>query len=1155
MKFIISKWFPPFTFFLLISGLLTFSWFRFGYIYGGGDVGLQSYNPTRILEIASYIWWEATAPGSPTPQALTAIPFNFIFSPLKFVGFNPLMLQSTLFFLILFAMGWGMYQLILFLFGNSYRKYAFLGGLFYIFNPYMMIQIWHRFVHSTFFFSAALPFLIIFWIKWIRNKDPKSLLIFLFINLLAVYGYGTIAYILTLWVLLLLITIPEIIFPWLGIKNTRRIVILFFIGLLFWILTNIWWLLPIFKIAPSFLSEQHSNEETIATLYTLGYQTTLPYSLQMINPFYLFSQMDFGNSYENIFVRMIPWIFVCIILLGLLKGLFNPKVAKWSVLYILIFILSKGVASPWGYLYVFGMKHLFFLGVLRNPFEKIGVLLPFISTILLVYGAKVLFDFLKAKLSIKFAPAILLLVFFVVFFFCWPMLTGQIFGKIDKPGFVKVPESYQQADSWIKDDYHKDFANNPGKILHLPLTKGESISYEWEFGYGGLEPSALFFTAAPSISHGFNIKQVDNSLEALYQVFHKPPVNSDLTLRLLQDFNVKYIVLHKDTKWQGGEFYDPLQTEGVLNNLSYLEKPKKFDNLIVYKISDNFFKPKINLSTQYDFIYPPFSPSLWPWILSQDRTILTQMGGKNISSLDLNPKNTLIFPKKSFSYTEASPSSVLTLINQLIPNKNYDDLWLKPLIDLKGVYRANNEVQSEEVNDILMSASKELLKILRSIFIENRALSMKSLQDYANKLDKMLFSNSDIVSYYPTNGNTLAIIQTQLYMLRVIANKAQLNTSEVNKIADELKQKLVDKNFISSNYQEGTLSDISEKKVFKFEVPKDSEYEFLLTAPSTENVYQDKFKNITVIINGTTQLLTTERKGNLISLGNFHFQKGAHEIDLPVLYSDNLISTDRNGIKTENATFLDQNTVKIESLGNNIGFLQNTINNVVGGDVYKITFDAKVEKGNGFHIRMAQDTDVANKDGQVSYALNQFVNQSPDQDFTNYSFVIPSMRLPTGVAAIIFIVPNDSGGLISSSVLIRNLQVMKLFNEDVLLHKVEIGSEDKVEGKVSIHQISPVSYTGKINLEKPSLFIFKESYHPDWKLTLEKQGQKQTIGAHFLANLYSNAWYINDVGEYNFQLEFEPQKFVSYGLLVAIISYVGLILYSIFRSFKRYEKK
>jgi len=372
MRFIFNKqWLFPFLFFLSISGLLVFSWFRFGYIYGGGDVGLQTYNPPRILEISRYIWWEATAPGSPTPQGLTAIPFNLMFSLLKLLGFSPVMLQVSLFFLILLSMGLGMYLLILFLFGKDYRKYAILGGLFYMFNPYMMIQVWHRFVHSTFFLSAALPFLIIFWIKWIRDKNTGALLIFLFINLFSLYAFGTIAYILTLWLLLFLITLPEIIFPWSDLQNAKKVLLLFLTGFLFWFLTNIWWLLPIFKIAPSFLSEQHSNEQTLATLYTLGYQTILPYSLQMINPFYLFSQLDFGTSYQNVFIRIIPWIFVAIIFVGLVRGIFNSKFAKWSVIYLVVLIFSKGVASPLGYFYVFGMKHFFSLGVLRNPFEKI----------------------------------------------------------------------------------------------------------------------------------------------------------------------------------------------------------------------------------------------------------------------------------------------------------------------------------------------------------------------------------------------------------------------------------------------------------------------------------------------------------------------------------------------------------------------------------------------------------------------------------------------------------------------------------------------------------------------------------------------------------------------------------------------------------------
>ncbi|MEK7616865.1 MAG: hypothetical protein AAB414_02335 [Patescibacteria group bacterium] len=1121
---------PAIFLFSTVAILLIFSWFRSGFIYGGGDVGLQTYNPLRILEIARYIWWEATAPGTPTPQGLTAIPFNLIFSSLQLLGFNPLMLQASLFFLTLLSMGFGMYLLILFLFGKDYRKYAILGGLFYMINPYMMISVWHRFVHSTFFISAGLPFLIIFWLKWIRNNNPLSLLLFLLINLISLYGFGTMAYILTLWLFLFLITIAEIIFPWSGFKKAKKVGIFFCIGFLLWFLTNIWWFLPIFQIAPSFLAEQHSNEQTLATLYTLGQQTVLPYLLQMVNPFYLFSQLDFGTGYLNVFVRIIPWFFVAIIFVGLTRGIYSATWAKWSVIYLLVVILSKGVASPLGYFYVFGMKHFFPLGVLRNPFEKIGVLLPIVSTILLIIGTKIIFDFFKTRINTRLLKAASAVTFFLILAFCWPVFAGQIFGRFNKPVFVEVPKSYEDANLWIKADYSKDVYTNPGKILHLPLTKGESITYNWENGYSGLEPSALLFTAAPSISHGFNLKQVDNSLRALYLAFHNPLVGQDTILRMLQDFNVRYIVLHKDATWEGGEFFEPQQSESILNNLAFLEAPKRFGELLIYKVSDSYFKSRISISNNFDFINPPEEPSLWPYLLSENRTLIT----------DLNKKasDTLIFPKESFTYSEASPSSTLFLINQLIFSPNYDDLWLNPIIGLKKVYRINHEIIGEEINDKLISATKKILKISRSIFSENKQLPISDLKDYENEMKQIFDSNSAVLAYYAQNKTISNIFQVQLYILRVIANKQ--SSDAVVKIGDDLKKSLIDHQFISSYYKEGQSSPLFDKTVLKFEIPIDSSYELLLTFLNAQDPYLEKYKQITSIIDGQTRIFTGTKKDYIISLGEVFLTEGTHEINLPVLISDNLVSNPTD--------------TRIEGVQSQIGYLENKIDYVAGGDTYQISFIAKLEKGNGFYIQLLQDTDTYNEEGQASYQVNQFINQTPQQDWVEYNFPLPALRATTKSAVVRFLLEPQN------SALIKNLKVVRLFDGEILLRKIDnFQKTASLSATVSINHKSPVSFSGQLHIDQPAFLVFSESYHPSWKLTLSKDGSHHLPSAHYLANLYANAYFVEEAGDYNFKLEFEPQKIVEFGLIVAIISYGVLIGYSLVNAFKRktfkgYEK-
>lgn len=1150
MKDIFRK-LSPYLFFFVTSGFLVVSWFRFGYIYGGGDVGLQVYNPQRIFEIEKYIWWEATGPGMPTPQGLVGMPFNMLFSLLQLIGFNALALQAILFFLILIFMSLGMYFLILFIFGTSYRKYAFLGSLFYLFNPYMMIQVWHRFVHSTFFVVAGLPFMVIFWLKWIRGGSVLNLILFLSINFFALYGFGTIAYILTLWVLLSLITIPEVIFPWMGIKNARRILFLFVLGLFFWILTNIWWLLPILKIAPGFLSQQHSNEESVATLVTLGQQTAVPYLIQMINPFYLFLQEDFGNSYGLVSIRLIPWIFVVVTLTGLIKGLSDHKSARWSIIFPLIFILAKGSASPLGYIYVFLLKNIFPLGVLRNPFEKMGILLPLIYTILFTYGLKIIFDYLKMKLSIGIARIVIFAGFSLVIFFCWPMFTGQIFGKIDKPSFVKVPDDYMKTDEWIKKD-NLSYSGSLGKILHFPLTPGESITYNWEHGYSGLEPSALFFTSAPSISHGFNLKQIDDSMKAIYKSVHDSGGNSAVVLRLLQDFNVRYIVLHKDVKWQGGEFYDPLQTEEILNRFDFFEVPQKFGNLVVYKISDSYFKGKISLENKFDFVYPGFSYEPWPFKLFDSSLVLGEAQAEGKSGLDNFSETILVAPSKVFSYEEASPSSVLNLIDQLVSNKNYDQLWIRPLTELQSAYKANNEVQSEKVNGWMIDASRKILEISRKYLTENETPEKNELDIYLDKMKKIFSSNSNTIIYYSRNKNVVDILQTHLYMLRIIGSRNITIAPEVNKIAEELKKDLIDKNFISKHYQEGKVPDFLEKKVHKFQIPIDSDYELILPISEGFEKAFNHYQNSNIIIDGEVKLLTGVKRDGVISFGNLFFKSGEHEVVLPQLYSNNLILNNIGSINGENVKILDNSIVRIESGGDKIGYLEASINDVKGGDLYKISYMSKTENGEGVYLRVIQDTDIPNQDNQVSYALNQMVAQKVGSDFQDFGFVISPLRNTTTRASLVFIVSNQGQGSGTQSVLLKNIEVVKLINNSLMLYKDnEQSNEVDVSSSVDFKQKNPSLYDGTISLKSPSFFIFRESYNPGWKLILEKGGIQYMPKTHLIANFYANAWYIENKGDYSFRLEFEPQKIVYFGEIVALISYVGLILFWLVKYHKK----
>src|SRR3989338_2742963 len=238
--------------FLIVSLILILSWFKDGHFYGGLDVGLPTYNPQKVFEMAKYIWWDNVAPWFLIPHVITSISLYFFLSFLQFLGIGSVGIQAILFSTLLFLMGFGMYLLTLSIIGQDKKIYAVIAGLFYIFNPYMMTQIWHRFVHTSFLFMASIPFLILFWRLWIKSGNYLFLLYFLLVNLLASYMFGTIAYVFPLWLIMSLFSISEIFLPWENKSHLIKILWRSALGSAFWILLNSWWLIPV-------RSEEHTS--------------------------------------------------------------------------------------------------------------------------------------------------------------------------------------------------------------------------------------------------------------------------------------------------------------------------------------------------------------------------------------------------------------------------------------------------------------------------------------------------------------------------------------------------------------------------------------------------------------------------------------------------------------------------------------------------------------------------------------------------------------------------------------------------------------------------------------------------------------------------------------------------------------------------------
>lgn len=833
--------FWPLAIFLALSAGLIFSWFRFGLIYGGGDVGLQTYNPQRILENARFIWWDSSAPGAPIPQGLSAVPFQFILFIFQSLGFSPLALQATLFFILLFLMGYGMYLFLEYKFEEKHKLYPVIGGIFYMLNPYMMIQVWHRFIHTTIILAAALPYLAYSWDKWIKEGRVINLFFFLLVSFLSVYAFGTYAFILAVWIFLSFLTIGQLT----SLQGKRQIYSVgfrFIFGFIIWILINAWWMIPVSQISPATLSEQHKTEESLMTLITISAQEVLPYSLQLINPFYLVYQAELGTIYKNILFQMIPWVFVLIILLGLVNSIKQRAFSMYGIFYLLALFLAKGAAPPFGNIFIFGFTYFFALGVLRNPFEKTGLILVFFSTVMFVLGLKVLEKIVK---QIWIGRLVLVFSLLLIFIFSYPMILGKVIGRFDKPAFVEVPQSYKEADLWLLEQ--KSASILDGKILHLPLTGEESIQYNWKYGYNGLEPSDTFFTSHPSISRGFNIKRIDDALSGLGSSFYSEYIDNARILGNLQDFNIRFIVLHKDVNWTGGNLPNPLDLEKLLDGLEFIAKKAQFGDLNVYQLKNQYFKQKITIEHDFSLIYPGEEKlALWPSLIREPGTkLITPLGND-----DLNPGGlkTFVFPESAFLYGSSSDDAFA--IERL---KN-----LKPLLKQTGM------IQSLDLSDKVLALSDAL---------------QSNIGDY-EKILKQIFPKAIEINKFQING------RESLFSAIFRAHLRTLEDLQRVSLLEELNKYLIEFNLKPEFFD----ADYSERQIFKFDIPISGNFEVMMLDSKAASLYPGNLRQMKFYINERKMQLEGKDLGNVISFGNLDFQKGKAEISYPMMLSENIAS-------------------------------------------------------------------------------------------------------------------------------------------------------------------------------------------------------------------------------------------------------------------------
>ncbi|MEK7550205.1 MAG: alpha-(1-_3)-arabinofuranosyltransferase family protein [Patescibacteria group bacterium] len=1152
----------PLSIFLAITVIMILSWFRTGILYGGGDVGLPTYNPIRLSSIVKDIWWDVHAPGFPYPSALTSIPLYSTLAILQTVGMSPVAIQAILFSTLLFLTGLGMYLLFFEATSSKSRVLSFIAALFYMLNPYMEVQIWHRFVHTSFFLAAMMPLITYVYIKLIKSKRLFWYLVFLFISFAFSYIYGSLSFMVIIWIPILTYSI------WNNFFRNLKILILVFVS---WLAINIWWLYPFWTTGPTLFAQIHSIYASIATLLSLSNQNPISVVLRGINSFYTFGENIWVGGYGHFLMQLISWSIPLVTLIGIYSIIVSKKrhFYVWIFLFLLAIFVSKGTAAPFGHPFLLAFSKSFLLGAFRNPFEKFGILIPFASAFIFPIGIEKICFFLKSKFSGKrilayvFISTLLVLEFII---YPWPMWLGEIFGSKSQSALVEVPEDYIRANAWIKDE------NKSGRILHLPFVTGDAVTYSWEKGYNGIEPSSLLFST-PSVSNGFGLEQVDHSLASINIIFTSNSFDQKSLANVFSNLNIRYIVLHKDIDWKARVLVNPDAIEKVLFQISFIQKKVTFGDLVIYEIDDSFFTPKVFTAEVYNVLTGgSIGFSIWPEIYENESWPVFFATPVNDNQDELSAQSNLNYSITS-THTILTPSSPLAYKENALaelPRPRFlpDSLFYSLILIKEQVQLVSSPAMNKHFVE-LDHAGKRLSEAHRLTEKGNIKLANRMIANYSKRFDKAV----EIINQRQVGG---LVDKTEKLILKTMLARHEIVLKDLNNLSalENMKIKLSDLGFVPFyELKEDIGMSKYGRKVFRFDVQKDVEYEILLKNSPSDSQYQGGLKTLVFQIDNEVKVLSANLKMGFLSFGTIKLDKGLHEISYNMVDSVNLspeigsqewqLTGSVKQIGDATQPVFDFHTSKTDSSS-----LSFNIKDFDKNSIYRVDFDYWIKKGRGPILQVMQDSDW-DVNGRRYMSIDKIYDKDNYSFYWNSGSIFFEPRLNTTEAVVkingepwnncLAILGDKVACKIKeigedynreSDFAIRNISVKRLLVNDVFLRSIDIAKDGvRNRQKIDINQISPSYYEGRLLLNGPTSLVFLTTFHPEWKVSLTKDGVSYVLPEkrHFLANGYGNLWYLNeDPGEYLIKIEFIPQKRFYKGITFSAVATISSVVVGIF---------
>lgn len=635
--------------FLIPVFFIIFSWFSTGKIISNNsEENLNILSPTRTAFHFSTLW-SSIGTGAKIPFLIPREPVFFTLSLIEKVGIPPFLIQAIFLGFIMFT---GLVLTYFFVKGLEFNSFiATLSSLFYLLNIYSLTQIWKRFLYNGMISWAYLPLFLLLWFKWILDYKFKWLFLFLLSSLFFTYTFAQPAYLLTFWIPAAAFTLIRAWDFRKDFKKLLKLVVFSLIGFVFWIIVNFWWFFPTIFLGNSWADENIPDlQVNFNIIDALSKSFPVQEVLLLRQSWYLGHENDWYDFYHNPLIYLISMAVLAIVILGFFKLKGNKYRKYLLIISIIGLFVSKGTSFPFGYtFYHYLFAWLPLTSVLRNSYEKFGIvwLLPY--SVFFGYGLYYLYKKVKGKLRFFVLSLIL---FLSCGLLVYPIWNGDIFPPKHR---VEIPPSYKKVNDFLN-------SKNVNRVFHIPFaTEVEKISYDW--GYVGEDPSDNIFDSETLSSP--NAPLYDKTYKLLPKYQDKKYFPNILGL-----LGAQYIIFHKDNIYPK---IDTVKTQNQIEFWKGTNKAVSFDKLSVYSIDPEIVKPRIYIAdkvVKFDSL----------------ESALTQVSSENwntglvftLNNADINTQEDLL---PQISYEKISTVDYEVKIKNskggyiLILNNTFDNLW------------------------------------------------------------------------------------------------------------------------------------------------------------------------------------------------------------------------------------------------------------------------------------------------------------------------------------------------------------------------------------------------------------------------------------------------------------------------------------------------